>query len=70
MADVADLADVRRETMERAALSYRADTSNTPKPIGECHHCGEEVDGERIFCDAVCARAWNHDQERMRRNQR
>lgn len=67
MADVADQAAERREFMEREALTYRKDTTGRPQPVGGCHACGEEVTGERIFCDAFCARVWDQKQERGNR---
>jgi hypothetical protein len=70
MADVADQAAERLETILEAGLAHRVDTSNRPMADGECHCCGDCVEGARIFCDAVCARKWNHEQERLKRNGR
>lgn len=67
MADVADLAAERYETILAAGLAHCKRSEYRPAPIGECHHCGEDVTGERIFCDSVCARKWNHEQERLKR---
>ena len=70
MADIADQASDYQARLEAAALAKRRDTSNRPTANGECHYCGENVTGERIFCNAVCARDWNHEQERKRINGR
>lgn len=70
MADIADQASENQEHLNRQALSHRRDISDRPTPNGECHACGEHVDGERIFCDSVCARDWNHEQLRKKANGR
>lgn len=70
MADIADHASDYQARLEAQALTRRKDTSNRPTPNGECHFCGEDVTGEQIFCDAACARRWNHEQERLRMNGR
>lgn len=67
MADIADQAADRQALLERQALAMRKDTSNRPRPNGECHECGDDVDGERIFCDAECAQDWEREQERIKR---
>lgn len=35
----------------------RASAAQAPKPSGECHnpHCGEDLEGEKLFCNANCA---------------
>lgn len=70
MADIADLAADRQALINNVSASLRKDVSNRPTPNGECHYCGDDVTGERIFCDSVCARKWNHEQERLKRNGR
>lgn len=70
MADIADHASEYQERMQSAALARRHDTSDRPTPNGECHACGEDVEGERIFCDSACARDWNHEQQRRKANGR
>lgn len=69
MADLADLATERSDTILQAGLAHRKPVVHLP-PNGECHYCGDDVEGERIFCDSTCARKWNHEQERLRRNGR
>jgi len=60
MADLADQANERNEAFQEAALgAARAPVPASPKPSGECHHCGEPVESPRLFCDADCARGWD-----------
>jgi hypothetical protein len=62
MADEADLAfDSEQRYLTQAIASQRLSTG-TLKPVGHCHHCGNE-DGiaGRLFCDTDCAADWEYE---------
>lgn len=67
MADEADLAfdsEQRHLTQALAAQRFRGAVL---RPIGACHHCGnEEGIAERLFCDTDCAADWEYE-DRLRR---
>ena len=52
--DEVDLAQKQNERATEAALTYR---KPVPKiaPVGECHFCGDEVEGFKLFCNGQCA---------------
>lgn len=67
MADDCDRAARLQADLNRSAAARRQPESRLT-PQGWCYSCGEELDGERLFCDATCAD--NQDRrERQRRMQ-
>jgi len=58
--DEIDRAQIEVERQLDRALIYRKPEPKI-KPAGYCHWCGEDVDGNKLFCDAACAkRHHNH----------
>lgn len=47
-----DRAELEREYL---LLAVRRRQSRSLLPLGECYHCGEEVERPRLFCGADCA---------------
>lgn len=61
MADEADIAfDTEQRHLSQALAVQRARHVRL-EATGECHHCGEEGLGERLFCDADCAADWEYE---------
>jgi hypothetical protein len=62
MSDVCDVAsdyeEVERQSRILAARSYKAIT-----PTGYCLFCGEEMPGDRRFCDRECADEYEYRQK-------
>jgi hypothetical protein len=63
MPDILDDADRAQDAFMREALS-RIAKPTAPRGIGMCLHCGEEVEGERRWCDAAHRDAWEREQKR------
>ncbi len=68
MADEADLAFDSEQRHLRMALAAQTRRVSTLRPIGRCHHCGndEGVEG-RLFCDTDCAADWEYEDSLRRR---
>lgn len=60
-----ELEDMARRVGRERARRHKAGLS----PMGECHACGEELSGGKLFCDADCAQEWER-QRRLRRQNR
>jgi hypothetical protein len=52
MSDIIDQANDLIEREMAARLSARR--ASPMPPTGECYNCGEQLDGDRRFCDADC----------------
>ena len=67
MADEADLAFESEQRHLTQALAAQRMRSAVLRPVGSCHHCGNEEDiGVRLFCDSDCAADWEY-QDALRR---
>jgi len=62
MSDILDQADEASDAFFRAALSTKKPEG--PKPDGYCHACDTPLGDGWRFCDADCARDWEHEQSR------
>lgn len=31
------------------------------KPMGYCYHCYEDAEGDKLFCDKICADSYHKD---------
>lgn len=55
MADEADFADhLQQQRLDNAIAAVRSKPAPLP-PRGQCHHCGEHVEGSALFCDSNCS---------------
>jgi hypothetical protein len=68
MADEADLAFDSEQRHLTQALAAQRHRSAVLRPVGICHHCGNEdgIDG-RLFCDSDCAADWEYQDSLRRR---
>lgn len=58
MPDFADLAADREQLdTARAIAAARTAPAAMPRPCGQCHNCGEAIEGA-AFCDADCRDDW------------
>lgn len=54
--DDLDRASEYEQRMRDLAISTaRSSRADRLEPIGECYTCGEELGGNRLFCNADCA---------------
>ena len=54
MADEADIANRLAHKHTREALKAQKEKAKNEKrmePMGECYFCGEELEGEKLFCN-------------------
>jgi hypothetical protein len=60
--DEADLAFDSEQRHLSMALAAQRQKFGVLRPMGACHHCGNE-DGiaERLFCDPDCAADWEYE---------
>jgi hypothetical protein len=63
--DDADRAASLQADLNRSAAARRRPESGL-EPVGWCHACGEDLDGERLFCGPECADEWERNQQRER----
>jgi hypothetical protein len=62
MADEADIAFDSEQRHLSHALAAQRTQSSVLRPIGCCHHCGnEEGIAARLFCDTDCAADWEYE---------
>lgn len=54
MSDIADDADEQIQANLDLALQQARSQRRRYQPCGACHFCGEEVTGQKIFCDSDC----------------
>lgn len=65
MADIIDNANDTADLFLRESLRKQQQrATSTPSGIGMCLFCGEEVEGDRRWCDAVCRDDWQRRQKR------
>jgi hypothetical protein len=68
MADEADLAFDSEQRHLSMALAAQRKRTSALRPIGECHHCGnDEGVADRLFCDAECASDWEYEDSLRRK---
>ena len=62
MADEADRAFDSEQRHLTNALAAQRSRSGVLRPVGACHHCGND-DGiaDRLFCDSDCAADWEYE---------
>jgi hypothetical protein len=65
MADDIDKAQEQMEVIARANIENRHQPTAGLTPCGECHYCGEEVDGDKLYCNGDHA-SRHHRQLKMR----
>ena len=64
----------RATALEEAERDYlvtqarNAASNRTLKPVGTCYYCGEDVRGNRLFCDSDCADGHGQLEAARRRN--
>lgn len=59
MADDADMSQDRAEREEALRRRY-TEVKPTLPATGKCYNCGEELEGEKRWCDAACRDDWHH----------
>ncbi|MBS4049402.1 MAG: hypothetical protein KG075_23860 [Alphaproteobacteria bacterium] len=65
MADIIDQANDTADLFLRSSLLKRQQSAkDPPSGIGMCLSCGEDVEGERRWCDAGCRDDWQRRQKR------
>lgn len=65
--DISDKATEREEQFLADALARRKPAG--PEPCGQCHYCGEALEGRARFCpDNDCAKDFEYETERRRVN--
>ncbi len=63
MADEADMAFALEQQAREAAILDRRNARPVLVANGECHYCGEHVEGaNQLFCDLDCAKDWEREQ--------
>lgn len=60
MADEIDKAQENIEVYNRTALLNRKRDTYQVAPIGECHYCGEELEGGQLYCNGDHAKKHHH----------
>ena len=55
--DLVDQSQVEVDNINYMATQYKKEIPSIV-PNGECHFCGEEVEGIKLFCDYKCAQAY------------
>lgn len=70
MADEIDSANAYVEAEVARALAAQAriaESTRLPR-TGKCHYCAEPLNNEEgLFCDTDCAKDWDEEQNRRRR---
>ena len=56
--DFVDQSQVEVDNINYMATQYRKEIPRIV-PNGECHFCGEEVEGIKLFCDCKCSEAYD-----------
>lgn len=64
MSDLVDNANATAEYLAELAVADARSSKDWPTASGHCLNCGEEVEGERRWCDKDCARDWEKLRER------
>jgi hypothetical protein len=60
--DEADLAFDSEQRQLAMALHAQRSRASSLKPMGTCHHCGnDEGIANRLFCDSDCAADWEYE---------
>jgi predicted nucleic acid-binding Zn ribbon protein len=67
MTDIYDQATMREEQERERSINAVRRQNQTLVPTGACHWCGEDVDGERRFCDADCRDMWQRQESARKR---
>lgn len=68
MADEADFADfLQQQRLDSAIAAVRNKTAPLPAR-GQCHHCGEHVEGVALFCDVNCSTDFDRATSALMRN--
>lgn len=70
MMDVLDKTQQDMEAIEELSWKYKAHDVKDAEETGYCLYCGEPVKEGRRWCDKECARLWEYEQLRKKRNGR
>jgi len=54
--EIADQAEATEELHRTNAIrNARNNKSSSLQHVGHCHHCGNEIESPKLFCDGHCA---------------
>lgn len=56
--DLIDQSQVEVDNINHMASLYKKEIPSIV-PNGECHFCGEEVEGNKLFCNCKCSQAYD-----------
>ena len=68
--DLIDRANDAADTLLAAAIERQSLKAAQAAllPCGACYYCGDDVQGQKLFCDLEHGREWQREQDAYRRN--